>query len=301
MKTLLLILGVMGILGWSYVRQCDGIFREYEHELAVCAIFKNEAPFLKEWIDYHHDLLGVSKFYLYNNDSSDGYLEVLTPYIGNGLVELINWESRDEHAIDVEGICKFPWDRYQIGAYTECCRERARGKVRWLAVHDIDEFLVPPGGMKGFRKMLREASRPRLNKFLKNPFHFVNPIGCLKVHWLIYGTSHVWDLKEGQLLTETLTYRADDNYVEHRNTKCLYRPEAVDVCLIHNAYLNKGRYQSRDVPYSVCRVNHYFTGTEKRLIEKRKLPKEGFDDLQEKLNVVEDRSLIEFKKRQHIR
>ncbi|MCP5505530.1 MAG: glycosyltransferase family 92 protein [Chlamydiales bacterium] len=92
-----------------------------------------------------------------------------------------------------------------------------------------------------------------------------------------------------------MTYRADDNYVEHRNTKCLYRPEAVDICLIHNAYLNKGSYQSRDVPYSVCRVNHYFTGTEKRLIEKRKLPKEGFDDLQEKLNVVEDRSLIEFK------
>lgn len=50
-----------------------------------------------------------------------------------------------------------------------------------------------------------------------------------------------------------------------------------------------------DVPYFVCRVNHYFAETEKRLIEKRKLPQDAFENLQVKLNAVEDRSLIKFK------
>ena len=295
MKKLMLMVGIIALLGWCYVRQCDGLFRQYEHGLAVCAIFKNEAPYLKEWIDYHHDLLGVSKFYLYNNDSRDGYKEVLSPYINSGLVELIDWQSEDRHAIDVEGICKFPWDRYQIGAYTDCCTKRALGKVRWLAVHDIDEFIVPPNGIKSFQKMLADASKPNLLKFIKNPFRNVKPIGCLKVHWLIFGTSYVWDLEMGQSLTETLVHRASDEFVEHRNTKCLYRPEAINTCLIHNAYLKKSRYRSKHIPHSQCRVHHYFTGPEKRFIEKRKLSKESFDHFQELFNAVEDCTLLDFK------
>ena len=36
-----------------------------KHQLSICAIFKNEAKFLKEWIEYHR-LVGVDHFYLYD-------------------------------------------------------------------------------------------------------------------------------------------------------------------------------------------------------------------------------------------
>ena len=64
--------------------------REMKYRLSLCLIFKNEAPFLKEWIDYH-TIVGVDHFYLYNNNSDDNYKEVLEPYIRQGIVTLIEW------------------------------------------------------------------------------------------------------------------------------------------------------------------------------------------------------------------
>ncbi len=58
--------------------------------LAVAAIFRNEAPYLAEWIEFHR-LVGVEKFYLFNNLSADEYLTVLQPYIDDDIVELIEW------------------------------------------------------------------------------------------------------------------------------------------------------------------------------------------------------------------
>ncbi len=40
-----------------------------EHELAICATFREEAPFLDEWISFHIGI-GVTHFFLYNNFST---------------------------------------------------------------------------------------------------------------------------------------------------------------------------------------------------------------------------------------
>ncbi len=60
------------------------------HRKAVCAIFKNESVFLKEWLEYHL-LIGVEHFYLYNNFSEDNYQDILAPYIEKGQVTLTEW------------------------------------------------------------------------------------------------------------------------------------------------------------------------------------------------------------------
>lgn len=74
--------------------------------LSVCAIFQDEAPYLREWIEYHR-LMGAEHFYLYDNDSHDEFLEVLQPYINKRIVTLIDWpSSRDEE-----------WVSHQILAY----------------------------------------------------------------------------------------------------------------------------------------------------------------------------------------
>ena len=48
----------------------------FPYDLAVVAIFKDEAPYLREWLDYHL-LAGVEYFYLYNNGLSDGHADYL--------------------------------------------------------------------------------------------------------------------------------------------------------------------------------------------------------------------------------
>ena len=45
-----------------------------KYNLSICAIFKNEAKYLKEWIEYHR-IFGVDHFYLYNIGSRDSFLD----------------------------------------------------------------------------------------------------------------------------------------------------------------------------------------------------------------------------------
>jgi len=100
--------------------------------LSVCAIIKNEGPYLKEWIEFHR-LVGVERFYLYDNESDDETSEVLGPYIDKGIVQLT------------------PWPRFigysdpQHMAYAHCMRATF-GKTFWLALIDADEFLFAPKG-----------------------------------------------------------------------------------------------------------------------------------------------------------
>jgi hypothetical protein len=64
--------------------------RAPEHYLAACAIYRDEADYLAEWIEFHR-LVGFERFYLYDNRSSDRHLDVLEPYLMDGVVVLHDW------------------------------------------------------------------------------------------------------------------------------------------------------------------------------------------------------------------
>ncbi|MDE7072074.1 MAG: glycosyltransferase family 92 protein, partial [Bacteroidales bacterium] len=104
------------------IRKNTGSPRYY---LAVCAIAKDEGPYFKEWLEWHRGM-GVEKFYIYNNESTDCTRQVLEPYIASGLVEYRY----------------FPGYRRQLAAYDDCL-ENYRFDTRWLAFIDLDEFVVP--------------------------------------------------------------------------------------------------------------------------------------------------------------
>jgi len=104
----------------------------FSYELGIVAMFRNEANYLKEWIEYHH-MLGVDHFLLYNDRSVDHWKEVLEPYISSNLVEVI-----DHHA--PPGMSIFPI--WQTVAYRDGLR-RSKGKIKWLAFIDVDEFILP--------------------------------------------------------------------------------------------------------------------------------------------------------------
>jgi hypothetical protein len=109
--------------------------------LSVCAIYKNEAHYLREWIEFHR-LVGVERFFLYDNGSTDNHLDVLAPYIEDGAVTVRKW---------------FVPEQAQNAAYDDCLRRRLRELIRpedsrdltdsrWIAFIDIDEFLFSPSG-----------------------------------------------------------------------------------------------------------------------------------------------------------
>ena len=96
-----------------------------QYYLAVCAMAKNEGPYFKEWIEWHRKQ-GVEKFYIYDNESTDNTKEVLAPYVESGLVDYCYWTGRKQ----------------QLTIYDDCFN-RHRLETRWLAVIDLDEFIVP--------------------------------------------------------------------------------------------------------------------------------------------------------------
>ena len=101
---------------------------ELRHEVAICAIFREEAPFLADWIAFHRHV-GVSKFFLYNNFSTDHFRDVLEPLVKDGSVILHDW----------------PVEVGQLPAYRHCVKHHWRD-ARWIAFIDIDEFLFPADG-----------------------------------------------------------------------------------------------------------------------------------------------------------
>jgi len=96
--------------------------------LAVCAIFRDEARYLAEWVAFHR-IQGAERFYLYDNLSSDDWRSELAPEIDAGIVEVTYW----------------PPQPGQMSAYEDCL-ERHRDEARWIAMIDIDEFLFSPTG-----------------------------------------------------------------------------------------------------------------------------------------------------------
>lgn len=251
-----------------------------EHQLAICAIFHNEAPFLKEWVDFHHQSMGVTHFYLYNNDSTDNFLEVLTPYIDLGLVELIEWESSDEHA--VFGLDEFQHVPYQIGAYRDCLKNRALNHSEWVAMIDIDEFIVPKNGREAFYKLLHKEKKKKT--------------GSLRIYWKVFGTSEVKSLEAGDLLIEKLIRRAPDDYEWHTQIKSIHQPKAAArKCLVHEVLKVEKGFTIKTLSNDICRIHHYWTGTEKRCEEKRiNLDPGQKEAFLNRLNAVEDLSIYPY-------
>lgn len=161
------------------------------HYLAVCAIAKNEGSYFDEWIA-HHAAQGVSKFYIYDNESNDDTRAVLLPYVERGLVEY-----------------RFiPGDRQQLNAYQDCL-DRHRFDARWIAFIDIDEFIVPK----------RHSS---VVEFLRSMERFA----AVEINWLIFGSSgHEKRLPGGVM--QRFTRHSMLDYEQNRLVKSIVDPRKI--------------------------------------------------------------------------
>ena len=93
---------------------------------SMSTMYRDHAEDLQEWIEFHL-LVGVERFFLYDNGSVDHHLDVLAPYVEEGIVEVQHWP-------EVPGL---------LPAMDDCVA-RHKDDSRWIAFIDIDEFLYSP-------------------------------------------------------------------------------------------------------------------------------------------------------------
>lgn len=92
---------------------------------------KNEARYIPEYVEFHL-LQGFDHFIFYDNKSDDNLLEVISPYIESGLVEIRYYPEEVK-------VSKNYW-------LMDFCINEQKNKTKWLHFHAIDERLFCPDG-----------------------------------------------------------------------------------------------------------------------------------------------------------
>ena len=176
---------------------------EFKHFLSVAAIAKNEGHNFREWIEYHR-LVGVEKFYIYNNDSTDDTYEILKPYIEQGIVEYTD----------------FPGKLKQNPAYLDCIQKH-KMDTKWLALIDLDEFVVP-------------LENETISEFLEK---LPPSASQLCIGWLVYGNSGHENIPDG-LVIDAFRYHWGE---PHFCGKIIINPRDVAVVNAHRSIMINGK------------------------------------------------------------
>ncbi len=160
-------------------------------KLVVCTVCENEAPYLPEWLAYHH-LVGVEHFVLYDNGSTDDPAQAIRSSPLAEHVTLIRWPQRPG----------------QAAAYRHFIDIFSPG-YDWVAFIDVDEFLLPLGSRKVADTLdgLRNAS-------------------AVLVHRRLFGPG-TWREPPWGLVIERNDRRADDDFPANRRVKPIVRCSAL--------------------------------------------------------------------------
>lgn len=231
-------------------------FNDY---ISIACIAKNEGPYLREWLEYHR-LIGVQRFYFYDNESTDNTKEILKPYIDKNIV-IYHY---------VKGKCM------QHPCYRDAF-SRYKNNTRWMAVIDLDEFIVPTTN-NDLASLLKE--------YEKYP--------ALAANWLMFDSNGYIDPPENKLVIEayTRTSKHPNQWKSNFYVKSIVNPK--QVCYANNPhfFLYKNfktavtenfikiahrPYQfSKEYSIEKIRINHYYT---KSLREYEKRVQKGYPDM----------------------
>ncbi|XP_010498953.1 PREDICTED: glycosyltransferase family 92 protein At1g27200 [Camelina sativa] len=202
-----------------------------KHELCVCTMLWNQAPFLREWIMYH-SWLGVERWFIYDNNSDDGIQDE---------IELLSLENYNvsRHV--------WPWIKTQEAGFSHCA-VRAKEECNWVGFFDVDEFYYFPTH--------RSQGLPSKNalKSLVSNYTSWDLVGEIRTECHSYGPSGLTSVPS-QGVTVGYTCR-QANPERH---KSIIRPELLTSSLlneVHHFQLKEG-IGHMSLVESVAVVNHY--------------------------------------------
>lgn len=212
------------------------------YKIVLCAIFKNEAPYILEWIAYHR-AIKVDHFVIYDNESTDGTQKILKQLERAGIITYVYWPSKPDRD-------------NQSDAYRDAT-QIFLGKCEWIGFLDGDEFIVP--------------HRHRdLHSFLYN---YQNVAG-IAINWKIFGSSEHTSKIDG-LVMERFTRCAASDFSVNGHFKTIAKIDSIEDVAIHICKFKKNHqkyvYPDRKtvapdsvghgthIDHSLIQVNHYFT------------------------------------------
>lgn len=219
--------------------------RIFSHEVAIVAIAKNEGLYIREWIEFHK-LVGITKIYLYDNESSDNTRQLLQPYIDCGLIDYQF----------IKGVGR------QLDAYNDAIN-RHKEECRYMAFIDLDEYIMP------------EIPFEPIGNIVKRVLSLHNKAAGVALNWCLYGNSG-HKLRPKGLITECYIDRAKESNSMNHMIKTLCNPR-----MVHN-YISPhypqyrlgaisvdstGKYRSkgwfcRNLTFTNIRLNHYYCKSE---------------------------------------
>jgi hypothetical protein len=212
--------------------------------LVICAIFKNEAKYISEWIIFHQ-IVGFSKFFLYNNNSTDNYLEVLQPFIDQGIVDLTEWD-RDPPC--------------QLQAYQHFINQNNQKPI-WTGFFDVDEFCFGPTNMP-----------------LPDMLNFIDQPGAIGINWKCFGSSGLEEY-DSRSVIERFTYHPLEFYGDKHIKSIIRLDQPVIVggdphfFQTTSSTVNENGVfitsATSDPSSNIFRINHYLTKSKNEYIEKR--------------------------------
>ncbi|WP_429186007.1 glycosyltransferase family 2 protein [Aeromonas veronii] len=221
---------------------------------SIGAIFKNEYPFIVEWIAYHM-ALGINEIYVADNISSDGSSELLYFLDKAKLIKRVDYPTQD-------GVPP------QLGAYSKILS--MLDKDKWVAFIDADEFISPNDYEDGLNKLT-----PLLNDKVN---------GAISLNWAVYGSSHSI-LPDDGLVIERFVKRATEINPINRHYKSIVRvsdvistgltPHAFKIELDKKFIMPNGVVQnnsdgiSENIDWSVIRLNHYVIKSRSEFLNKK--------------------------------
>ena len=212
--------------------------------LSLCLLCKDENDYLPEWLDYHI-LMGVDRFYIYDNESQISLRESLKYYIERGWVVVID----------------IPGKAVQLYAYDHCLHTFGPNTF-WMGFIDTDEFLVPKTTLN-------------LKELLKD----YEAYGGLAVSSLFFGSNrHQTRPSAGQIAS--YTQRTHVTFKENELVKSIIQPGMAqmpysphDFIYKENTWcVNEGflRVDNQDFPNHIEKIqlNHYFCRSRGELDQK---------------------------------
>jgi hypothetical protein len=213
--------------------------------IAICAIFRNEAPYLLEWIAYHSKL-GFDHFVLYDNKSDDSGAALVRNSGYGEKITIIDW----------------PNEPGQLAAYQHYI-DHFRDRFEWTAFIDIDEFIHVLDGLS-LRTTLRD---------------YEGFSGVL-LQWLLFGPSGHDQRPEGAVIESYIWRTLEDEPGNHHvktlaKNAALVRPGATPHTFeLDGAVCNARRRECANLPIldAACHerivINHYFTKSKQEWIDK---------------------------------
>lgn len=213
--------------------------------LTLCLYVKDEDDdYLHEWINYHI-LIGVERFFIYDNESNIPVKQTLAQEISDNRVVVV----------------EFPGKGVQVSAYAHCLHYLGT-HTRWLGFIDVDEFLVP-------------KTTTDLREFLTA----YEAYGGLGVHWLMFGSSGYIEKPSGSQISSFIQATPPDFEPNNFIKSIVQTHYAVFPGKVHHFYYKAGYYvvdenyvkvTGFEMPRAADKIqlNHYFTRSKEQFHQK---------------------------------